>query len=92
MRAEKLEIEMDNIEKGIVELIARHEIKKLVMGAAADKHYWKYESDKQFFFVFTTIITIIARITIVISVVCFITSFKHCLKQKCTSSSDLIIN
>ncbi|OVA14018.1 Protein kinase domain [Macleaya cordata] len=41
VRAEKVEIEMDSIEKGIIELISRHEIKRLVMGAAADKHYWK---------------------------------------------------
>ncbi|XP_059456952.1 U-box domain-containing protein 33-like isoform X2 [Corylus avellana] len=39
VRAQKLEIEMDRIEKGIVDLISTHEIKKLVMGAAADKHY-----------------------------------------------------
>ncbi|KAI3959665.1 hypothetical protein MKW92_017797 [Papaver armeniacum] len=38
---DKMEIEMDNIERGIVELITRHDIKWLVMGAAADKHYWK---------------------------------------------------
>ncbi|KAI3974962.1 hypothetical protein MKX01_005073 [Papaver californicum] len=41
VRVEKMEIEMDNIEKGIVELITRYDIKWLVMGAAADKHYWK---------------------------------------------------
>ncbi|XP_043689731.1 U-box domain-containing protein 33-like [Telopea speciosissima] len=41
VRAEKIDIEMDNIEKGIVELISQHRIKKLVMGAAADKHYSK---------------------------------------------------
>ncbi|KAI3920206.1 hypothetical protein MKX01_017863 [Papaver californicum] len=40
-RVEKMEVEMDNIEKGIVELITRHDIKWLVMGAAADKHHWK---------------------------------------------------
>ncbi|KAB1214360.1 U-box domain-containing protein 33 [Morella rubra] len=39
VRAEKLCIEMDSIEKGIVELIFQHGIKKLVMGAAADKHF-----------------------------------------------------
>ncbi|KAG6663518.1 U-box domain-containing protein 33-like [Carya illinoinensis] len=39
VRAEKLHIEMDSIEKGIVELISQHGIRKLVMGAAADKHY-----------------------------------------------------
>ncbi|XP_040999759.1 U-box domain-containing protein 33-like [Juglans microcarpa x Juglans regia] len=39
VRAEKLHTEMDSIEKGIVELISQHGIRKLVMGAAADKHY-----------------------------------------------------
>ncbi|KAM7508648.1 hypothetical protein LguiA_019101 [Lonicera macranthoides] len=38
-RAEKLQIEMDSIEKGIVELISQHGIRKLVIGAAADKQY-----------------------------------------------------
>ena len=33
---------MDYIEKGIVELISQHGIKKLVMGAAADKNYARY--------------------------------------------------
>ncbi|KAK4849055.1 hypothetical protein QYF36_020310 [Acer negundo] len=37
--AKKLHIEMDDIGKGIVELIQRHSIKKLVMGAAANEHY-----------------------------------------------------
>ncbi|KAK9910410.1 hypothetical protein M0R45_034375 [Rubus argutus] len=37
VRAEKLHIETDSIEKGIVELISQHGIRKLVMGAAADK-------------------------------------------------------
>lgn len=36
-------IEMENIEDGIVKMIAQHGIKWLVMGAAADKHYTKYE-------------------------------------------------
>ncbi|KAJ9681459.1 hypothetical protein PVL29_020364 [Vitis rotundifolia] len=38
-RAEKLYIESENVEKGILELISEHGIKKLVVGAAADKHY-----------------------------------------------------
>ena len=42
MRAYKLWIEMENIEKGIVEIIAQKNIKWLVMGAAADKYYSKY--------------------------------------------------
>ncbi|KAF7139642.1 hypothetical protein RHSIM_Rhsim07G0014600 [Rhododendron simsii] len=36
-----LHIEMNSIEKGIVKLINQHGIRKLVMGAAADKHYSK---------------------------------------------------
>jgi hypothetical protein len=39
VRAEKLHIEMDNIEKGIIELISQHGIRKLIMGAASDKNY-----------------------------------------------------
>ncbi|KAF8027066.1 hypothetical protein BT93_E0091 [Corymbia citriodora subsp. variegata] len=39
--AEKKYIESDSIQKGIVELIRLHGIKKLIMGAAADKHYFK---------------------------------------------------
>ncbi|KAH1235072.1 hypothetical protein GLYMA_09G259100v4 [Glycine max] len=39
VRAEKLHIEMDSIEKGILELISQHGIRKLVMGAASDKYY-----------------------------------------------------
>ena len=35
---------MDSVEKGIVEIIARHSVRWLVMGAAADKYYSKYES------------------------------------------------
>ncbi|KAJ8748935.1 hypothetical protein K2173_013371 [Erythroxylum novogranatense] len=37
--SEKLSIEMGSIEKGILELVSQHGIKKLVMGAAADKRY-----------------------------------------------------
>ncbi|XP_047156379.1 U-box domain-containing protein 33 isoform X2 [Vigna umbellata] len=39
VRAEKLHIEMDSIEKGIIELVSQHGIRKLVMGAASDKYY-----------------------------------------------------
>lgn len=35
-------IEMESIENGIVELISELGIRKLVMGAAADKHHSKY--------------------------------------------------
>ncbi|KAL4621989.1 hypothetical protein ACB092_06G264900 [Castanea dentata] len=44
-RAESRHIEMDSIEKGIVNLICQHGIRKLVMGAAADKHYSKKMMD-----------------------------------------------
>uniref|UniRef100_A0A0D3CV50 RING-type E3 ubiquitin transferase n=1 Tax=Brassica oleracea var. oleracea TaxID=109376 RepID=A0A0D3CV50_BRAOL len=37
--AETIYIEMDSIEEGILQLISHHGIKKLVMGAAADRHY-----------------------------------------------------
>lgn len=40
---------MDNTEKGIVKLIAQHNIRWLVMGAAADKYYSKYEPFKMTF-------------------------------------------
>ncbi|KHN26961.1 U-box domain-containing protein 33-like isoform X2 [Glycine soja] len=39
VRAGKLQIEMDCIEKGIVELISQYGIQKLVMGAASDKYH-----------------------------------------------------
>ncbi|CAN8286201.1 unnamed protein product [Cochlearia groenlandica] len=39
VRAEKMFVEMESIENGIVQLIAELGIKKLVMGAAADRHY-----------------------------------------------------
>ncbi|KAK7374288.1 hypothetical protein VNO80_07716 [Phaseolus coccineus] len=39
VREEKLHIEMDSIEKGIIELVSQHDIRKLVMGAASDKYY-----------------------------------------------------
>ncbi|OAY75725.1 U-box domain-containing protein 33 [Ananas comosus] len=41
VKAEKLVIEMDDVAKGLLELISLHGITKLVMGAAADKHYSK---------------------------------------------------
>uniref|UniRef100_A0A2N9FHW5 RING-type E3 ubiquitin transferase n=1 Tax=Fagus sylvatica TaxID=28930 RepID=A0A2N9FHW5_FAGSY len=39
VQAQSICIEMDYIEKGIVELISQHGIRKLVMGGASDKHY-----------------------------------------------------
>ncbi|CAK7337318.1 unnamed protein product [Dovyalis caffra] len=41
VQADKVWIEMDNIEKGIVEIISQCNIRWLVMGAAADKYYSK---------------------------------------------------
>uniref|UniRef100_A0A1J3JZ13 RING-type E3 ubiquitin transferase n=1 Tax=Noccaea caerulescens TaxID=107243 RepID=A0A1J3JZ13_NOCCA len=42
VQTDKLCIAGQNVEEGIVELIARHKIKWFVMGAASDKHYsWK---------------------------------------------------
>ncbi|OMO69260.1 hypothetical protein CCACVL1_19577 [Corchorus capsularis] len=42
VRAEKLYVQRDEVAKGIVELIHRHSIKKLLMGAAADEHFYEY--------------------------------------------------
>ncbi|KAL0002468.1 hypothetical protein SO802_016249 [Lithocarpus litseifolius] len=39
VQAQRVWIEMDDIGKGIVELISRNGIKELVMGGALDKHY-----------------------------------------------------
>lgn len=39
VQVDKIYIEMDSIEKGIIELISLHGIKKLVMGGAARGHY-----------------------------------------------------
>ncbi|XP_071715458.1 U-box domain-containing protein 33-like isoform X2 [Rutidosis leptorrhynchoides] len=39
VRVEVQYIEMDSIEKGIVEFIIQHNVRRLVMGAAMDKHY-----------------------------------------------------
>ncbi|KAG4377930.1 hypothetical protein GLYMA_18G233500v4 [Glycine max] len=47
VRAEKLHIEMDSIEKGILELISQHGIQKLVMGAASDKYYNRDRSSNE---------------------------------------------
>lgn len=44
VQAEKLYIEMDSIEGGILQLIADHNVEKLVMGAAPDDCYHTYES------------------------------------------------
>ncbi|XP_031484501.1 U-box domain-containing protein 33-like [Nymphaea colorata] len=41
VEAERLVIESEDVGKGIVELVAQHEIEELVMGAAADKNFSK---------------------------------------------------
>ncbi|XP_074291327.1 U-box domain-containing protein 32-like [Silene latifolia] len=41
VHADRMWIEMDNVEEGIVDMIVQHGIKWLVMGAAADKYYKK---------------------------------------------------
>ncbi|GLT60644.1 hypothetical protein SLA2020_334010 [Shorea laevis] len=45
VQAERDYIERDSIENGILELISKHGIKKLVMGAAADKYYSRKMKD-----------------------------------------------
>ncbi|XP_042403192.1 U-box domain-containing protein 33-like isoform X1 [Zingiber officinale] len=45
VKVEKVVIEMDDIANGLVELIELHCITKLVMGAAADKHYSRKMKD-----------------------------------------------
>lgn len=42
VHANEVWIEMDNVEKGIVEIIAQHDVRWLVMGAAADEYYTEY--------------------------------------------------
>ncbi|KAG7575064.1 U box domain [Arabidopsis suecica] len=37
--AETIHIEMESVEKGIIQLISERNVKKLVMGAASDRHY-----------------------------------------------------
>lgn len=44
VQAGKMWIEMENVEKGIVHIIAQQHIRWLVMGAATEKHYSKYET------------------------------------------------
>lgn len=39
---------MDSIEKGIIELISKHAVKKLVMGAAAERRYNRYKQQNLF--------------------------------------------
>ncbi|XP_057476986.1 U-box domain-containing protein 32-like [Actinidia eriantha] len=45
VQAGKVCTEADNVEEGILQIIAQHNIRWLVMGAAADKHYSKNLSD-----------------------------------------------
>ncbi|CAN6461659.1 unnamed protein product [Victoria cruziana] len=39
IRADKVVIESESVERGILDLVARHDIRKLVMGAASDSKY-----------------------------------------------------
>ncbi|XP_052202193.1 U-box domain-containing protein 32-like isoform X2 [Diospyros lotus] len=39
VKAAKVWIEMDNVEKGILQVVAQRNVRRLVMGGAADKHY-----------------------------------------------------
>ncbi|VAI19655.1 unnamed protein product [Triticum turgidum subsp. durum] len=48
VQAEKLVVESEDVAEGLVQLITAHHITALVMGAAADKHYSKYEIVKEF--------------------------------------------
>ncbi|EMS46585.1 U-box domain-containing protein 33 [Triticum urartu] len=48
VQAEKLVVESEDVAEGLVQLITAHHITALVMGAAADKHYTKYEIVKEF--------------------------------------------
>ncbi|XP_058743983.1 U-box domain-containing protein 33-like isoform X1 [Vicia villosa] len=45
VKAEKLHIEMDCIEKGIIELVSKYNIQNLVMGAASDKYHSRRMTD-----------------------------------------------
>lgn len=40
----KVWLEMNNVEKGIIHIIEQHKIQWLVMGAAAETHYSKYDT------------------------------------------------
>lgn len=42
IQAEKMCVEMDSIEKGIVQMISENRVRKFIMGAAADKQYSTY--------------------------------------------------
>jgi K+-sensing histidine kinase KdpD len=42
IKGKKLVIQNEDIAKGIAELVSKHGVNKLVMGAAADKHYSRY--------------------------------------------------
>ena len=42
IKGKKLVIQNEDVAKGIAELVSQHGIRKLVMGAAADRHYSRY--------------------------------------------------
>lgn len=74
MQANEVWIEMDNVEEGIVEIIAQHDIRWLVMGAAADEYYTEYApvvilfKDKNFIVTIasTTQIEVVCRSSVVL--------------------------
>ncbi|KAL0714945.1 hypothetical protein Bca4012_021924 [Brassica carinata] len=47
VKGEKIYIEMDSVEEGILQLISQRGVKRLVMGAAADRHYTMRMRDLQ---------------------------------------------
>lgn len=53
---------MDDIGKGIVELISHFGIKELVMGGALDKHYKEYKPHKTLFINFSCSILVLCII------------------------------
>lgn len=56
--------EMDCFEEGIVELISQHEIRKLVMGAAAEKQCKKNKLHWNFPFFFSCSILVLCVFTV----------------------------
>lgn len=72
---------MDNVEQGIVEIIAQHDIRWLVMGAAADEYYTEYApvvilfKDKNF------IVTITSTTQIEVVVLCCIILYRGILEN-----------
>lgn len=68
MEANEVGIEMDNVEEGIVEIVAQHDIRWLVMGAAADEYYTEYAPVVILFKANIFIVTITSRTQIEVGV------------------------